>query len=132
MSQLDQSNVVKNKIHGIEPPRPPLNQLTNTFQTVFNRKVNSIAPTLNVFTNKLSAPNGLIANLGNLLSSSSALKQSVSQLPSNLGASAEATAYQPSIQSQNAEFPLSVDLNANSNVNDPQKYGADFAAYASV
>ncbi|KAF7285690.1 uncharacterized protein LOC143204738 isoform X1 [Rhynchophorus ferrugineus] len=80
INQLDKQNIIKNKAHGIEPPKDPVISLSSILSETIGHKLESAAPLLNVVVGKLGSGSGSGSshgggfNLGTLLGASSGHK----------------------------------------------------------
>lgn len=55
IAQLDQTNIAKNKAHGIEPPKDPIVSLSAILSGAIGQKLQAAAPLITVVTNKLTS-----------------------------------------------------------------------------
>ncbi|XP_019881027.1 uncharacterized protein LOC109608911 isoform X2 [Aethina tumida] len=54
IDQLDRTNIEKNRIHGIEPPKDPVTTLSAAISTSIGQKLQAAGPVLSVVASKLT------------------------------------------------------------------------------
>ncbi|KAL1505464.1 hypothetical protein ABEB36_005031 [Hypothenemus hampei] len=64
IDHLDRRNIIKNKAHGIEPPKDPVVSLSSILSNAIGSKLEAAAPLLNIVTSKLGSGSGSGSNHG--------------------------------------------------------------------
>ncbi|XP_066257061.1 uncharacterized protein [Euwallacea similis] len=64
IDHLDKQNILKNKAHGIEPPKDPVVSLSSILSGAIGSKLEAAAPLLNIVTSKLGSGSGSGSNHG--------------------------------------------------------------------